>query len=308
LAFCGAEVVRPDTLQKFADAFKNCGFNAAAFYPCYGLAEATLFVAGPAARRVPRIQSWDASALARGQALRVDASAQASRSLVACGQSFGHDLRVVDPEGCIELPESAVGEIWVRSSSVAGGGYWCNDALTDVTFNARLASDTGATTFLRTGDFGFVDEGDLFVTGRLKDLIIVRGLNHAPTDIELTVEECHPAFRQGGCAAFSIDVAGEERLVLAQEIERTQRQFDAAHAIDRVRESVARAHGLTVHDLVFVRHASLPRTSSGKLQRYLCAQRYLDKTLDAVRPRIGVASSEPARGGDLEATKTGEVI
>lgn len=261
-------------------------FDPAAFYPCYGLAEATLFVAGPAAREAPRIRAWDAATLAIGQALELEVdSAAPALPLVACGNAFGHEVRIVDPDACVEQSVGRVGEIWIRSESVAGGGYWRDQALTRQTFGGRIVSDINGAPFLRTGDLGFVDDdGDLFITGRLKDLIILRGLNHMPTDIESTVERCHPAIRQGGCAAFSLDIDGEERLVVAQEIERTQCHFDAALATDAVREQVTRSHGINVHDVVFVRHASLPRTSSGKLQRYLCAQRHREGTLDTARP------------------------
>ncbi len=283
LAFCGAEVVRPETVRQFAEAFSPCGFDATAFYPCYGLAEATLFVAGAATRRATQAQPWSASALTRGEA--TDASrTDDARPLIACGSTIDTDLLIVDPETKQALPRCQVGEIWVCGDSVARG-YWRNDALTSETFHARTVPSSGRGPYLRTGDLGFVDaDGELFVTGRLKDLIIIRGLNHVPTDIEETVERVHPAFRPGGCAAFAVDIAGEEKLVLAQEIEREHRQrTDLASALDAVREQVTRVHGVCVHELVFIRHGGLPRTSSGKMQRHLCAQRYVDGTLDIAR-------------------------
>ncbi|MHA6910229.1 fatty acyl-AMP ligase [Ralstonia pseudosolanacearum] len=290
LAFCGAEVVRPETVRQFAEAFAPCGFDATAFYPCYGLAEATLFVAGAATRRAPQVRSWSASALTRGEAVAAPHTDD-DRPLIACGSAIDADLRIVDPETMQALPSGHVGEIWVCGDSVAAG-YWRNDTLTIETFRARTASSPGDGPYLRTGDLGFVDaDGELFVTGRLKDLIIIRGRNHVPTDIEATVEQVNPSFRQGGCAAFAIDIAGREQLVVAQEIEREHRQrADLASALDAVREQVTRVHGISVHDLVLIRHGALPRTSSGKIQRHLCAQRYIDGTLnDAARRRTPAA-------------------
>jgi len=295
LAFCGAEVVRPETVRQFAEMFAPAGFNPAAFYPCYGLAEATLFVAGGTTRRTAQVRSWSASALTRGHATPA-AHVEDERSLVACGVAIDTDLCIVDPNSHLALPRGQIGEIWIRGGSVAAG-YWCNEPLTEQTFGARIASSLPAdnATYLRTGDLGFLDaDGELFVTGRLKDLIIVRGLNHVPTDIEETVELAHPAFRKGGCAAFAVDIAGQEKLVVAQEIEREQRQrADLAVALDAAREQVTRVHGINLHDLVFMRHGTLPRTSSGKIQRHICAQRYLNGSLsEAGKPRAPTAISQ----------------
>ncbi|WP_049764334.1 fatty acyl-AMP ligase [Polaromonas sp. JS666] len=278
LAFCGAEVVRPETINQFSQAFHRCGFDRQAIYPCYGLAEATLFVAGAAAKDDALIRSYSAEALRGGRAVfRVPD--ETTCSMVSCGTTFDHDVRIVNPATSIEQQAGEVGEIWIHSGSVALG-YWNNDVLTREVFDGRITSDTLEKSFLRTGDLGFFDEGkNLFITGRLKDLIIVRGRNHAPTDIEFTVERSHPSFRQAGCAAFAVDIDGEERLVVAQEIERTARDVDPLGARDAACEQVTREHGLKVYEIVFVRHAALPRTSSGKIQRYLCAQHYLNGML-----------------------------
>ena len=285
LAFCGAEVIRPKTVRQFNEAFGPCGFDPEAFYPCYGLAEATLFVSGATKRRASHARVWSASALTQGRAVPASNLGD-ERALVACGSVVDSDMRIVDPDTHLELQRGLVGEVWVCGESVAVG-YWGNDALTQEIFHARMASSPMRGPFLRTGDLGFVDaEGELFVTGRLKDLIIVRGLNHVPTDIEETVEWAHPAFRKGGCAAFVADINDRERLIVAQEIEREQWQrADLATALEIVRENVTRVHGINVHDLVFLRHGALPRTTSGKVQRHLCAQRYIEGRLEEVDQR-----------------------
>jgi acyl-CoA synthetase (AMP-forming)/AMP-acid ligase II len=180
---------------------------------------------------------------------------------------------IVDPETEIEcLPES-VGEIWISGSHVAKG-YWNDPEKTKHTFGARLAGD-GRGPFMRTGDYGFLREGELFVTGRLKDLIIIRGRNHYPQDIEFTSEQSHPSLRPSRGAAFSIDAGGEERLVILHEVERDRQDMDWSDVIKSVKESVVRQHELVPHAVALVRAASLPTTTSGKIQRHACREAFL---------------------------------
>ncbi|MEM0980884.1 MAG: fatty acyl-AMP ligase, partial [Cyanobacteria bacterium P01_H01_bin.58] len=191
LAFTGAEPIRASTLRQFAATFADCGFSLKAFYPCYGLAEATLFVSGGAQSETPRLSAIDQAALAQGQAVEVT-SADASQ-IVSCGQSAAdQQIVIVDPKSHKCCTDGQVGELWLAGPSVAQG-YWRQPEATQVTFNAYLADGTGP--FLRTGDLGFIQNKELFVTGRLKDLIIIRGQNHYPQDIEQTVGHCHAAVR-----------------------------------------------------------------------------------------------------------------
>jgi len=279
LAFTGAEPVRASTLEQFADAFAACGFRREAFYPCYGLAEATLFVAGGAKLTRPTTCSVDRTALAQG---RVTASqAEDARSLVSCGQAAAdQEIWIVDPHTCQPCNSEQVGEIWLAGPSVAQG-YWHQTETTQQTFAADLADGTGP--FLRTGDLGFLHNGELFVTGRLKDVIIIRGQNHYPQDIEQTVAQSHEAVQAQEGAAFSLEVDGEERLMVVQEVKRTAlRSLDANAVIEAIRAAVSRHHGLQVHGVALLKPGSLPKTTSGKVQRHSCKARFQDGSLDAV--------------------------
>jgi len=191
-AYNGAEPVRRETLEAFAEKFKPCGFRPSALYPCYGMAEATLMISGGAGNTKPIYHSVDASALARNQV--VDAAASV-KSLVGCGQGWlDTQIVVVDPESLTLCNADQVGEVWVSGSSVAQG-YWQRSEQTAETFEARLPNGEGP--FLRTGDLGYLRNGELFIIGRLKDVVIIRGRNHYPQDIELTVQQSHPALRMG---------------------------------------------------------------------------------------------------------------
>jgi len=221
VAFNGAEPIRPATLKRFAKAFASCGFKPEAFHPCYGLAEATLFVSGKAARGVPKVESFSAAELIKHRVQGANGNGSEAKSLVSCGVSYGDQkLVVVNPESSVECAAGEVGEIWIAGPSVAGG-YWNQPEATAHTFHAKLAGNRDET-FLRTGDLGFLHEGELYVTGRLKDLIIIRGLNHYPQDIEQTAEFSHAMLRPGCSAAFSLEVEGEERLVIVLEIQRNR--------------------------------------------------------------------------------------
>jgi len=235
VALIGAEPVRADTLERFARHFAGCGFQPEVFYPCYGLAEATLFVSGGDRARAPIVQTVDDHALQQGRVSAADPGDHGARSFVSCGRAhLDQKIVIVDPETGIHCSGERVGEIWVSGPSVATG-YWNDPEATEETFGARLA-DTGEGPFLRTGDLGFLrEDGELFITGRIKDLIIIRGRNHYPQDIELSVVQSNPAaFRPGCCAVFSIDVEEEERLVVVQELARSrsadQGQGIPAHA------------------------------------------------------------------------------
>jgi acyl-CoA synthetase (AMP-forming)/AMP-acid ligase II len=269
LAFSGAEPIRAETLDRFSAAFAPCGFQRDAFYPCYGLAEGTLIVSGGAKAEPPIVKAFNIGALQQRQVIEKPIGSAAARSLVSCGRTvLNQDIVIAHPEQLTPCAPGEIGEIWVSGPSVAQG-YWNNPAGSAQTFQAKLA-DSGRGPFLRTGDLGFLHHGELFVTSRLKDLIIIRGRNHYPQDIELTVEQSHAVLRMAGGAAFSVEVEGEERLVVVQELERHHRNVDLNEVLQTIREAVASEHELQVYAVVLIKTGSIPKTSSGKIQRRAC--------------------------------------
>jgi len=281
VAFNGSEMVRGDTLARFAQKFAACGFRREAFYPCYGMAEATLFVTGGARIPFPGVKSVDREAL-RHHRVCAPASAEHKNALdiVGCGRAVEQEVLVVDPETGHACAADRIGEIWVKGPSVARG-YWNNADDTQAIFQARLAN-SGDGPYLRTGDLGFLHDGELFVTGRLKDLIIVRGRNYYPHDIEATVQSSHPALDSGLGAAFAIDADGEERVVVAHEVSRhAKNQWTPGEVVSAARKAVLAQIGLPLHDVVVLKHGRLPRTSSGKIRRRATRQAYVDGTLTA---------------------------
>ncbi len=282
VAFNGAEPIRQETLERFAAAFAPCGFRWEAFYPMYGLAEATGLVSGGSKMAPPVVLSVEGAELERDRVVAASAGDESARTLVGCGRPLADQkVVVVNPESLTRCPPDRVGEIWVSGPSVAQG-YWGRAEETKHAFQAYLA-DTGEGPFLRTGDLGFVHHGELFVTGRLKDLIIIRGHNYYPQDIEQTVEQSHVALRPGGCAAFSVAADEGEQLVIAQELERRYvRTADVGEVVASIRRAVAEHHELQVHAVVLIKTGSIPRTSSGKIQRRATRAAYSGGTLAAV--------------------------
>jgi acyl-CoA synthetase (AMP-forming)/AMP-acid ligase II len=305
LAFSGAEPVRQATLERFATAFAACGFRREAFHPCYGLAEASLIVAGSHTTRLPVSRTVQKQALEQHRVVATSAGDAQGQTFIGCGQSLGsQQIAIVDPITRTRCAPGTVGEIWIAGANVAQG-YWQRPEETTRTFHASLA-ETEEGPFMRTGDLGFLDGEELFITGRLKDVIIIRGSNHYPQDIELTVEQSHPSLRPGCGAVFAVEVDGEERLVVVQEVERRyqptqprrpeRRQVaidpgcDPEHpqpvcldtVVGQIRQAIAEQHGLQAHAVVLLRAGSIPKTSSGKMQRYACRAGFLAHTLDAI--------------------------
>jgi len=291
LAFNGAEPVRPETIDRFSAAFASCGFRREAFYPCYGLAESTLMVTGGRRRAGPVQEILDRKALNSHQAVESTPASPNSQTLVGCGKSFaGQELLIVQPETLTALPESKVGELWISGPSVAQG-YWNLPIDTAQTFQGFLSDGQGP--YLRTGDLGFLQDGECFITGRLKDLIIIRGRNHYPQDIEMTVAHSHAGLIPNGSAAFSVDVHAEERLVIVQEIDPAQ-VGDLDETAQAIRQAVTETHELQVYALVLVEPHSIPKTQSGKVQRQACRKEYLSGTLKTVRDFTLDLSAAPA--------------
>jgi amino acid adenylation domain-containing protein len=276
-AFNGAEPVRAQSLERFATSFYDCGFRASAFAPCYGLAESTLLVSGGRTIAGPVVQGVQAAALEQNRVVPAQVGDSGCRTLVGCGHApAGNKIAIVDPERLVRREPGAVGEIWLSGPSVATG-YWNRQEETSTMFQARLAdSDEGP--FLRTGDLGFVLDGELFITGRSKDLVIIRGRNHYPQDLEITVEQCHPLLRACSGAAFSVECEGEERLVIIHEVNRRV-GADSDEVIAAIRQAVAEEHELQVYAIVLARPGEVPKTSSGKIQRFLCRQAFLENSL-----------------------------
>jgi acyl-CoA synthetase (AMP-forming)/AMP-acid ligase II len=268
-------------MAHFAETFAPYGFDARAIYPGYGLAEATLLASGNVRGRGVHARRVSREGLQRDEA-REPLNAGDAQSVVSCGSSlFGEEIAIADSSRCARLPPCRIGEIWVSGPNVATG-YWRNPAATAETFEARL-NDNPERTWLRTGDLGFLDEqGELFITGRMKDLIIIRGMNHYPQDIERTVQESHPSLRLDCGAAFAVcGDAGSEQLVIVQEVERTQRRSLDLNEVRRcITEAVTRQHEIAIEAIVLIPPATLPKTTSGKIQRSLTRKLWLEGALN----------------------------
>lgn len=280
LAFSGAEPVRAETLERFAQTFAPCGFRPEAFYPCYGMAEATLFMAGGLKPELAPVQVVDGGMLEQNQVVEVASEHPKARSLVSCGQGWlGDEIRIVDPEQFTPCPENQVGEIWFRGSGM-GSGYWNQAEETARMFQGYV---DGQGPFLRTGDLGFLRNGELYITGRIKDMMILWGRNRYPQDIETTVEQCHSALRSGCGAAFSIEADGEERLVIVHEVERQMlKRLNIQEIVAAMRQAVAEQHTVEIYGIVLIKTGSIPKTSSGKIQRRACRTQFLQGELHRV--------------------------
>jgi acyl-CoA synthetase (AMP-forming)/AMP-acid ligase II/thioesterase domain-containing protein/acyl carrier protein len=280
----GASPVRPATLARFAAGFRDCGFRRQAFYNGYGLAEATLSVSASIRFQEPRILRVQKTSLERNDVVVDPPEDVPANHIVSCGKApSGEKIVIVDAESCELCPPGKVGEIWVSGPNITQG-YWNNPSGTDETFRAFL-KDSGDGPFLRTGDLGFLHEGELFVTGRLKDVIIIRGRNLYPEDIELTVERCHKGLRPGCTVAFSVEDEFDEGLVIVQEV-RASHQTDLVEIVDAIRQAVLLEHEVTAHTIVLVQERSIPKTSSGKLQRPACRVAFLSGSLEVLEQNI----------------------
>ena len=277
----GAEPIRPESLDQFAEAFAVSGFRRKALYPCYGLAEAN-FVTGMRPGAGPTVGHFETSGLERGDAVVAREGAK-SRALVSCGEIQPEQtLAIVEPESKTVCPPGRVGEVWLSGGSV-GLGYWGRPEATLAAFGAQSA-DFGEARFLRTGDLGFIEGGHLYLTGRLKDLIIIRGANHYPQDIERTVERSHPVMRAGCGAAFAIEHDGGERVVVVQEIQNVNADVVVLEAaIEAARTAVLRNHEIALGAVVLLRGGGIAKTTSGKIQRRACKAAFVEGRLEPVR-------------------------
>src|SRR5580765_7868979 len=281
VAFNGAEPIHPETMERFCAMFAPCGFNSKAFYPCYGLAESTLYVTGGKALAGPKVAWVDRSELEAGKAVPVAAEQEDSKAVVGCGHAAaGHRVVIVDPKSRQACPDGRVGEIWTCGPSVAAG-YWNRPEESNKMFCGRLA-DRGEGPFLRTGDLGFLMKGELFVTGRLKDVIIINGRNLYPQDLEITVQTSHPAMQPHAGAAFSVEHEGQERLVIAQEVQREFLRADSKEMIAAIRHAIVRDYDVQAYAIALLKPGQVPRTSSGKVRRSLCRTSLMSRELETV--------------------------
>jgi len=303
VAFNGAEPVQSETMERFVAKFSRCGFRKKAFYPCYGLAEATLLVSGIERESDFVRRTFRKLGIEGQQAQVASGDEKNAANLVGCGRSIGEQiLKVVHPDTRTECEPGQIGEIWIKGRNIARG-YWGNEEESARVFEATI-SDTGESPFMRTEDLGFFHEGELFITGRIKDIIIIRGVNHYPQDIEHTAGYCHPSLRHGGGAAFSIQVDGEERLVIAHEVEFKENP-DINEVASAMRQALSEVHELQIHAIVLVKPGRIPKTSSGKIQRYACRESFLNGSLDAIAEwRL---TSDDAIEGQVTASKEDEV-
>lgn len=282
VALSGAEPVRAETLEAFIEAFEPCGFRRGAFTPTFGLAEATLLVSCAREENRPLYTDVDTQALADNRIVPVTAGSDTKATrLVSNGVTFlDAELAIVDPVSKQVVAEGQVGEIWSKGDHIAKG-YWRKDEATVETFQAYTADGRGP--FMRTGDLGCQIKGELYITGRQKDVIIIRGRNHYPQDIELTVQQSHVALKADAGAAFVAKIDGEDRLVIVQEVERKYRMRLVTDVVAAaIREAVAENHELQVYTIVFLKPGAILKTSSGKIQRSANRQAFLEGTLDAI--------------------------
>ncbi|VWD61758.1 beta-ketoacyl synthase [Burkholderia lata] len=283
VAFCGAEPIHRQTVTDFIDAATPHGFEPGSFYPCYGMAEATLMVSGVPCGEGAHYLNVDNVKLAAGIVEAVQPGDANVKSLVSCGGTApGTEIRIAGPDGRPVADPNGVGEIWVRGGAI-GVGYYGNPEATQSTFDAHFDADPDVRPFLRTGDLGAIIEGRLYVTGRVKDMLIVRGRNLYPQDLEACVQDAVPALRRGCGAAVSVQVDGEEKLVLIQEVGRTARRtMDLDATLRAMVVAVGEDFGVTPHAIVLVEPATIEKTSSGKIARALCRRAYLRGELRAV--------------------------
>ena len=266
LCFSGSEPVREDTIERFLARFGRYGLAANAFYPCYGMAETTLFVAGGKSGVRHRTVVVDADKLENNQVVAAGPGSARRQTMISCGTAPGFDLAIVDPTTQRRLDAGQVGEVWLRGESVAAG-YWKKPDLTRDIFGAVLQDEPGLK-WLRTGDLGFVDRGELFICGRLKDVIIVAGRNIYPQDIEARVLELHPSLQGGDVAAFGMDAGGSQSVAIVFEVSPKELGDESLEKlVTLIRGTIAAEFGAPVARVVIAAKGSIARTTSGKLQR-----------------------------------------
>ncbi len=280
--FCGAEPVRQQTLEAFVKKFARVGVRMEQLYPCYGMAETVLIVTGGNKLSPQRFLSVNGKSLQQRKVEKVDPEHAEAMSFTGCGHTWmDTEVRIINPDTYLPCEADEVGEIWICGSGVSQG-YWDKNDENLRSFGAVVAGE-GNKTYFRSGDLGFMDGDELFITGRIKDLMIFRGVNFYPTDIEFAIQNSHASLRQNAGAAFSVMVSGDERLVIVQEVERSaMHNLPEEQVFSAIRQIVSEEFELAVHAIVLLRPGSIPLTSSGKIQRRVCKYGYLRKELQEI--------------------------
>ncbi len=280
--YCGSEPIRKKTLDNFLKSFRDCGITEKVFLPCYGLAESTLFVTGINAKENPRYLRIDKNELEKSGIANITGNGNESIDLVSCGHTWGNNkIVIVDPDTKLRVPDDVVGEIMIKGSSVCHG-YWKDAKETDEIFFVYINRNKEGP-YLRSGDLGFIHRGNLYITGRIRDLIIIRGANHYPQHIEETVFKSHDALQQNACAAFSTDIDNEEKLVIVQEIKRPYiKDLNEDEIFEAIRKAISEEHEISAYAIEIISPASIPRTTSGKIKRYECKTAWLNGELKTI--------------------------
>lgn len=312
--FVGAEPVSGATLVQFARAAAPYGFNPGSFLPCYGLAEATLYVAGSRGAPGRLVQAYDTAALQNGRAVPQSAGGEAVRlpstPLVTCGDAAlqgSTRMAIVDPDSRQRLPDGRLGEIWISGPSVSSG-YWPGGPESDALFRAEIAGEPG-TPWMRTGDIGFIEDGRFCITGRISDMVIRNGVNYFPTDLEYSAAGADPRLPKWRAAAFAVPGSGGERVVVMQEIPREgRRELDLAALAAAIRQAVLDDHGLAPDDVVLLKPGSIPVTASGKVQRRRCREMYLAGEIENLAPPVAAAPPQLAEDRAPPAAEMGETL
>jgi acyl-CoA synthetase (AMP-forming)/AMP-acid ligase II/acyl carrier protein len=304
VAFNGAEPIQAEILDQFAELLKPCGFRREAFFPCYGMAEATLMMAGKGKGMPGVVKRLQKSALERHEAIAAEEDETDCFQVVSCGQGLSDQaLRIVNSETLEVLPDGQVGEIWVAGASVALG-YWHREEKTGKAFGITLPNDKG-NSFLRTGDLGFLDGDELFVTGRLKDLLIIRGKNYYPQDIEKIVKNCHSSVSLNFGVAFTVEVDGGEQLVVMQEVNRSAlNNLEGDKVVGSIRQAISEHYDLQVCDILLLKPGKIPRTSSGKIQRSVCRMSFVAGTVEGIWRWTNTVSQEEVNRVHLQVEPT----
>lgn len=280
-AFCGAEPINAETLDRFVQRFRIGGFRPTSFYPCYGLAEATLLASGGDGAREPKFLNADRDALANGKFVVAseEAEGNTTRRLVCCGGA-AHAMRIeiVDPNTQLKLEENRIGEIWLQGDSIARG-YWNRPDVNAAQFQATLPESSNQNPFFRTGDLGFLHDGELYVTGRLKDMIILRGRNHFPQDIEATIRNSLNGDGGGQSAAIAVPGSQGDALAIVVEVSRHTEEDSMPDIVRKLRRSLIEEHEVDARHVVLTRPGVVPLTTSGKVQRQACRQAFLDNEI-----------------------------
>ena len=281
IAYVGAERIRAETLRRFTRKFADCGFRESAFFPCYGLGEATLMATGGPPQRPPVLREVSSDAMSTNR-ITPPTSPQDATTMVGCGNTFlGSQVVIEDLETGQLLPDERIGEVCLSGPAVTQG-YFHRDELNEQAFS-MITLDDHAQRFLHTGDLGFLAQGELFITGRKREIIIIRGRNLSPEDIEQSLSGLHPALIPGAAVAFSIDHHGQESLILAVELKRnTDQEFALDLLVTQIRNQVINAIGVNPIEILLLRHATIPRTSSGKSKRLAVRDLYLNGTLESL--------------------------